>query len=148
MRLYLDLCCLNRPFDDQTQDRIRLESEAVILILGHITAGEWELVGSEVLQFEIEQTPDSARGERVRELTLTARYFVRVGASEIARAEELEAMGFRAYDALHLACAEAGGAEAFLSTDDQMLRVASRGSKRLRLRVANPEVWIREMTER
>ena len=33
MAIYLDTCCLNRPFDDQTQDRIRLEAEAVILIL-------------------------------------------------------------------------------------------------------------------
>jgi len=34
--VYLDVCCLNRPFDDQTQDRIHLESEAVLLILKHI----------------------------------------------------------------------------------------------------------------
>jgi hypothetical protein len=31
LRIYLDACCLNRPFDDQTQERIRLESEAVLL---------------------------------------------------------------------------------------------------------------------
>jgi hypothetical protein len=33
LRIYLDICYLNRPFDDQRQDRIRLESEAVPLIL-------------------------------------------------------------------------------------------------------------------
>ncbi len=33
-QIYLDVCCLNRPFDDQRQDRIRLEADAVLLILG------------------------------------------------------------------------------------------------------------------
>lgn len=35
-KIYLDTCCLNRPFDDQTQERIRLESEAVLAILSRI----------------------------------------------------------------------------------------------------------------
>jgi hypothetical protein len=42
MKIYLDVCCLNRPFDDQTQDRIRLETEAVMLILGRIAAKDWQ----------------------------------------------------------------------------------------------------------
>jgi len=40
VRLLKDLSCLNRPFDDQTQARIRLESEAVTMILARIDAGE------------------------------------------------------------------------------------------------------------
>lgn len=41
--VYLDVCCFNRPYDDQTQDRVRLEAEAVLLILRRIEAGEWRL---------------------------------------------------------------------------------------------------------
>jgi hypothetical protein len=41
-KIYLDTCCLNRPFDDQTQERIRLESEAMLAILSRIEKGEWE----------------------------------------------------------------------------------------------------------
>jgi hypothetical protein len=48
MKIYLDTCCLNRPFDDQNQPRIRLESEAVTLILEKTHQREWEWVGSEV----------------------------------------------------------------------------------------------------
>jgi hypothetical protein len=48
-RIYLDVCCLNRPFDDQTQDRVHLEAEAVILILTHCQAGEWEWISSEAV---------------------------------------------------------------------------------------------------
>ena len=36
MKIYLDACCLNRPFDDQSQDRVRLEAEAILLILGRL----------------------------------------------------------------------------------------------------------------
>lgn len=62
----LDACCLNRPFDDQTQDRIRLEAEAVLLILGHVHRGEWRWIGSEVLHFEIAQNPDLERPSQDR----------------------------------------------------------------------------------
>ncbi len=48
-KIYLDTCCLNRPFDDQTQERICLESEAVLAILSRIEKGEWEWIGSDVL---------------------------------------------------------------------------------------------------
>lgn len=41
--IYLDVCCLNRPFDDQTQERIRLEAEAVRLILANCQTGEYPL---------------------------------------------------------------------------------------------------------
>jgi hypothetical protein len=58
MRIYLDACCVNRPYDDQKQDRIRLQAEAILLIMYHCRKQEWEWIGSEVLNFEIEQIPD------------------------------------------------------------------------------------------
>ncbi len=58
-KIYLDTCCLNRPFDDQTQERVRLEAEAVLAILSRIEKGEWNWIGSDVLADEIEQTPDT-----------------------------------------------------------------------------------------
>ena len=53
-KIYFDTCCINRPFDDQTRIRVRLEAEAVLGILSRIENGEWEWVGSEVLMDEIE----------------------------------------------------------------------------------------------
>ena len=49
MKLYLDLCCLNRPFDDQSQGRIALESQAVALILEKADRGEHTLCSSAAL---------------------------------------------------------------------------------------------------
>lgn len=144
MNIYLDVCCLNRPFDDQTQDRIHLEAEAVLLILIRLQAGEWQWLGSKVLATEIEQTPDAERRRRVRVLANHAHRSVLIGQGELARAHKLQALGFHLFDALHLACAESGGAEMFLTTDDHLLRLASRLSERLRVRVNNPLTWLQE----
>jgi hypothetical protein len=64
LRLYLDVCCLNRPFDDQRQDRIRLEAEAVLLIMGRCEAGAWQWLSSAVVEEEVNHTPSSERRSR------------------------------------------------------------------------------------
>ncbi|GAB1538778.1 hypothetical protein NUACC21_14420 [Scytonema sp. NUACC21] len=53
--IYLDVCCLNRPFDDLTQTRICLEAEAILSILQHCERGEWQLVGSEVIDLDVQE---------------------------------------------------------------------------------------------
>jgi len=61
MLIYLDVCCLNRPFDDQSQGRIHLESEAVLTVLFSCERGKWQLLNSEVIEFEISAIPDRGR---------------------------------------------------------------------------------------
>ena len=53
-KIYLDVCCLNRPFDDWTQERIRLEGEAVLSIMECIRVRKWQLVTSEAIEVELE----------------------------------------------------------------------------------------------
>ena len=85
--------------------------------------------------------------QRVRSLVEHAHHSVSVGPSEVERAKELETWGIAAYDALHLACAESGGADVLLTTDDRfLLRSAARASD-LHVRVANPLTWLREVSE-
>ena len=69
---------------------------------------------------------------------------VDVGDAMTARARELMAAGFGAFDALHLASAESGGVDVFLTTDDRLLRTARRVAKRLLVRVENPLTWLGE----
>lgn len=147
IRIYLDACCLNRPFDDQTQARIRLEAEAVLMILTRCETGDWEWLGSEALDWEIGQTPDPERRRRVRSLVAHAHRTVPIGPTEVERAQELETWGIAAYDALHLACAESGGADVLLTTDDRLLQGAAARASELRVRVANPLTWLREVSE-
>ena len=142
MNIYLDACCLNRPFDDQNQDRIRLESEAVLLIMRRLETGDWQWIGSEALDFEIQQTPDVERRLRIHLLASFAHHSVMIGEAEVERAEQLETLGFHGLDALHLACAESGGADVFLTTDDRLLGLARRVSERLEMEVQNPLGWL------
>jgi predicted nucleic acid-binding protein len=147
MRIYLDACCLNRPFDDQSQDRIRLESEAVAILLKHVRDNLHEMVSSEALELEIEKMPDRQRHRRVQELLKLAGYHVTVGEEEEDRGRELAALGFGAFDALHLACAEKARAGAFLTTDDRLLKRALRKRSSLLVRVVNPVQFLQEMTQ-
>ena len=147
-KVYLDACCLNRPFDDQTQARIRLESEAVLLILTRVETGLLSWVASEVLHYEIMKTPDPERRLRVSLLADTAQAMALVEQDVEDRAAHLESLGFRAFDALHLACAEGGGADVLLTTDDRLLSLSRRSAAQLHIRVENPLTWLREMEEK
>lgn len=143
--VYFDVCCLNRPFDDQTQVRIRLEAEAVLVILAEIESGRWEWFSSEVVDLEISKTPDPERRRRVELLASHTDRSIVVGEPEIERAQQFEAWGLSAFDALHLACAERSGADVFLTTDDAVLRKSTVYAEQLRVRVENPLVWLREV---
>lgn len=143
-KVYLDACCVNRPFDDQKQERIRLEAEAVLLILKRLQQGQVEWIGSSVLNFEVVRTPDPERRRRVLALVDFATLHVTAETPDFSRARELHRAGFKAFDALHLACAEKAGCNVFLTTDDQLLRSAARNTTQLRVRVLNPTDWLKE----
>jgi predicted nucleic acid-binding protein len=144
-RVYLDVCCLNRPFDDTTQDRVYLEAQAVLVILDHFQSGDWQWISSEVVNFEIERIPDPARRARIQFLLRRAGHLALVTQAERERMRHLQALGFQAMDALHLACAETAAVDVFLTTDDRLLRLAARVAAQLRARVANPLTWLREV---
>ncbi len=116
--LYLDACCLNRPFDDQSQPRVRLEAEAVLMIAERISRGEWQALSSQALELEIDHNPDPGRKARAKLLLALAQRKISVSEQEEKRAKELVRSGFHAFDALHLACAESGGADVLLTTDE------------------------------
>jgi predicted nucleic acid-binding protein len=143
--IYLDVCCLNRPFDDQNQDRIRLEAEAVILILNRLQANDWSWYSSDAILYEIDQTPDLERRRRVKVLVSAAHEVISLTPTEIDRAKELQTRGFKQWDALHLACAESSRVDIFLTTDDKLLRLAQREMPQLRVQVANPLNWLTEV---
>ena len=71
-KIYLDTCALNRPFDDQAQARVRLETEAVEHLLKAVTDGRLEWIVSDVILFEVGRCPDEARRERLGTLCRVA----------------------------------------------------------------------------
>ncbi len=65
MRIYLDSCCLQRHPDDQTQPRIKVETEAILAILAAVEAGRIVLLNSEALEYEMKRIPDEQRRNEV-----------------------------------------------------------------------------------
>jgi len=123
---------------------VRLEAEAVLLILGRCQSREWQMLGSEAIDAEIAQTPDVERRKRLMLLASLAMNKVIVNKQVESRAMELVQLEFKAYDSLHIACAEMGNAE-MLTTDDRLIRKAAMHSSVLQVRVQNPVLWLLEV---
>jgi predicted nucleic acid-binding protein len=145
MKIYLDACCLNRPFDDQRQPRVRLEAEAISLILQKLHAREWEWIGSDVLVYELRQTEDVERKERLLLLAGQSHQTVEATEKILKHAEKLESSGFDSYDAIHLASAEHSKVDIFLTTDDNMQKIADRNKELFSFIVRNPVKWLEEV---
>lgn len=94
VKLYLDACCLNGPFDDQRQPRVWLEAEVISLILQKLHQHEWEWVGSEVLVYELEQPVNAERRERLLHLAGKSHQVIAITEKILKRAETLETAGF------------------------------------------------------
>ncbi len=144
-KIYLDVCCLNRPFDDQTQPRIRLETSSILEIVSRCRTGEWELLSSTALESEIARTPDLTRREQVQEALAIAQHKILVTKEISRRAIDLTNFNIKNLDALHIACAE-GNADVFLTTDNRLLSKALSYRNNLNVIVANPMVWWAEVT--
>ena len=142
MRVYLDNCCLNRPFDDQRQMRVRLEAEAKLCIQEHIRSGTLELVWSYMLDFENAANPFEERRTTISGWRQYAMRDVEETATILQRAHLLAGMGLKAKDALHIACAIAGECPYFVTTDDDILK---RRQDVHDITVIDPTAFIREM---
>ena len=124
MRIYFDNCCLQRPLDDQTQPRIRVETEAVFSLLAAVQAGDLSLLGSEALDYEVSRIPDEARQTEVLALLSLAVERLEVSDAVEMLALSFEQQGVPAMDAIHLALASAAKADFFCTCDDKLLRKA------------------------
>ncbi|MBW4558468.1 MAG: PIN domain-containing protein [Trichormus sp. ATA11-4-KO1] len=144
-KIYLDVCCLNRPFDDQTQIQIHLETEAILETISRCLSREWELVSSTALESEIARTPDITRREQVQKVLAIAQHKILVTEKISRRAMELTNFNIKNFDALHIACAE-GNADIFLTTDNRLLSKALSYKNNINIMVTNPMIWLAEIT--
>lgn len=144
MKVYFDVCCLNRPFDDQSQDKIHLESEAILTILKHIDTGDWSSVSSDTVVYEINNTKDEERRDRLLSINDRAQTYITVNEEILRRTVVIKEMNFTAYDAMHIACAEIAKVDIFLSTDKGLINKALANKNELKVKIDNPLSWIQE----
>lgn len=142
-RIYIDVCCLMRPFDDQSQARIRLETEAMAHLLRAVEKQTFFWVSSEVLLYELSKGRDEVRKARCITLCQLVSEYVKVDAMLEKRAIEFRSHGIRDMDALHFACAEWGKASVLLTTDDRFIAASRRAQSSVR--VLDPVTYEREM---
>jgi predicted nucleic acid-binding protein len=120
-RLYLDNCCLNRPFDDQRQLKIKLETDAKLFIQQELLAGKYELAWSYVLDYEIGISPFEERREKFKQWKDIAKYFCTEEEDILLEAEKLAAKKFKIIDALHISAAKYLHCDYIITTDRKML---------------------------
>ncbi len=142
-RVYLDTSIYNRPFDDQTQPKIFLETQAVILILQMVEAKLIELVNSSVLEYENSRNPFPVNQQLMERYLQIATLRVLVDENIRVRAKQLEQQGIKAIDALHVACAEASQSDYFITCDKRLI---NRGQG-LTLKTINPTDFILDIAD-
>lgn len=141
MRICLDTSVLNRPFDDQTQPRIVLETQALRTILQLIEFGQVELINSVAIAYENSRNSSPIRRQWVENCLQLAKQFQALNEAIVQQATLLESQGLGAIDALHVACAEEAECDYFLTCDDRLVRRYSGN-----LKVMNPVSFVLEIT--
>lgn len=130
MRVYLDICAIKRPWDDQRQPRVRLESEAVALILNAAAHARIHLIACAVHVAENALNPDRDRRVAVDE------WLVSLGVTPLDRDDlratipRFESSGLKGFDAAHAAAAHMLRADRFITTDDRLITRAAKVSDR------------------
>lgn len=137
MIVYLDNCCYNRPFDDQTQERIHLESEAILAVLKMGQMKRIVIAGSDILKLEITRMPDENKKRKVLDLYKVAGIHMPYTSKIRKRSEEIVSISrIRTFDSLHIESAEEANADVLLTTDDKFEKMAEKLD--LKTRVVNP----------
>ena len=138
-KVYLDVCSYNRPFDSQTQMRIRLETEAKLYIQSGIRGKKYSMVWSYMLDSENGANPDNEKREAISLWKGLADYFCSPSDDILKAGSNIMSLGIKAKDALHLACAVNSGCDYFITTDDKLTNKTVSNIK-----IINPIDFVRE----
>ena len=144
MKIYLDNCCYNRPFDDQSQERVYLESKAILSILKRSELDEFKIIGSPIIRMEISKIRDEDKKAKVQNIYHIVHEEFSITESVKARSAEIMALSkIQLLDSLHIAASESANADVLLTTDDKLEKMATRLD--LKVRVLNPLKFILEV---
>lgn len=146
MRIYLDMCSVQRPLDTKTHPRIAVEAEAILGVLMLCEAGQVELLASDVLGFELERNPNPVRKEYALKVLSKAAAFVKTDSHIEKRARAFLEEGIKPVDALHLASAVEAKADYFCTCDDRFLKRA-KAVDTGQTKVVSPLELITEVTQ-
>ena len=124
IKIYLDNCAYNRPFDDQSQIRIALETDAKRYIQQLIVEKKVDLVHSFINRFENSKNKRLLNKNSINDFFKNASLYIsHINASNIEkRAIKIMEANIKTRDAYHIACAIEGRCSYFITTDKQLLK--------------------------
>lgn len=122
LKIYLDNCCFNRPFDDQDSLVVRLETEAKLHVQQMVKDGKLMLCWSYVLDYENSLNPFQERRIDIQRWKALASECIMETPEVLVLSKTALAKGIKVFDALHLACAQAMKCDIFLTVDKGILR--------------------------
>ena len=128
------MCTLQRPLDDKSHTRNRLEADAVLAIIQLCESGRAILLSSVALEFENSRNTQPIRRDYVHKVLAQAKEHIPLTTTSQQLAASFVQAGLKTLDALHLACAAIGTADYFCTCDDRFLK---RGRS---LMTTNPKV--------
>ena len=140
MRIYLDLCAFNRPFDDQNQLKIKLETEAKLSVQQGIIKGYYELVWSYILEYENSQNRFDDRRNTIYSWKKIAKIHCVENEEVIECAEKIKKLNIRTKDALHIACGIYTNSDYLITTDKKLFNLRMDN-----LKIINPLTFLNEM---
>jgi len=115
----------NRPFDEQSHIRIRIETEAKLATQEEIRRGTYQLIWSYILDYENSKNPFRERQEQIMKWKKYAITDIEENTDIIKTALLLNSKGLQKMDSLHIACAIFAKADYFLTTDDKVIKKAN-----------------------
>ena len=144
LKLYIDNCCYNRPFDDLRQEKNNLEAQAIKLIIDKYQKDEFEIYTSDALVIEMNNIKDQIKKAKVLEVYNKLNLInIPFSNNIIKRASELRQYNIKNMDSLHIAYAESSNIDYFITTDKLLINASSRAN--LNVKVINPISFIMEV---
>jgi predicted nucleic acid-binding protein len=120
--IYLDNCCLNRPYDIQENIKVQIETESKLYIQTKIRENIYSLIWSYILEYENNENPYEIRRNEILQWKKISTIHVEPTENIFHRAELLLKYNIKSKDALHLSCAIEGNADYFITTDQNLIK--------------------------
>jgi predicted nucleic acid-binding protein len=143
MKIYLDHCSYNRPFDDQSNVKNQLETIAKLYIQDQIKQGKYDLVWSYMSDLENNNNPNIENKNSIQQWENIAKYKCRSSENILKNGRQIELLKIRPNDTLYISCAIESQCEYFITTDSGLTNKTIDGIK-----IINPTDFVIEMEKK
>jgi predicted nucleic acid-binding protein len=140
VRVYLDNCCYNRPFDTPNGDTIIFEAKAKMSIQLLVTSKKITLAYSFTLLEEIYNNPFKYKKEQILSFLSNAKVYIGIDKRPQIdmKATEFMKNGIKYMDSAHISAAIIAQCDFFITTDKKLLNYKSD-----KIEIVNPIDFIR-----